>query len=107
MLWLVNNLGSLIAIVAAVLGLVTTWVLYGADIRQLKKNNERLEEELKELRTESREHQANTSLHIDPHRDEKRWDDLKSEIFRRFDTTDRKIDRLMLNAPAFPLPPAS
>lgn len=101
--WIANNLGALIAAVVAGLGLVATWVLYGADIRQLKKDMTRLQAELTQAEALVNKHHSDTTLHIDPHRDEKRWDDLKSEIFRRFDGMESKIEKLMIIHPPGPL----
>lgn len=96
MIWAANNIGTLIIIATMIFGGVAAWVLYGADIRQLKKDLAEVKGTLHEVEKIMREHMSDTSLHIDPHRDEKRWDDLKSEIFRRFDGMEGKIEKLML-----------
>ena len=79
-----------------IIGTIATWVLYGARITQLEKDIEKVTTAIEELEKIVREHQTDTTVHIDPHRDEKKWDDLKSEIFRRFDGVDGKIDKLMI-----------
>lgn len=103
MTWLANNIGVIITAAVVVLGVVSTWVLYGADIRQLKADKVRAEKEkekqdkvIEELKTALSMHSADTTLHIDPHRDEKRWDDFKNESWRRFDRVEEKIEKLML-----------
>lgn len=68
---------------------------------------EKLEEKVRVNEGEMREHIKRTDIHIDPHRDEKRFDDFKTEIFGKFadvkamqEETNRKIDRIqILHAP--------
>jgi uncharacterized protein YqgV (UPF0045/DUF77 family) len=110
--WIANNIGAVVTIVVVVLGVAATWVMYGARITQLEKDIKKLIEVVEKLEEFVRTHHADTSLHIDPHRDEKRWDDFKDQIFQRidgigqrFDSTDRKIERLMMVIP--PTPPGS
>lgn len=102
MQWIINNLGAMIALVGVVFGLVATYVLYGADIKQLKKDSERLDGEHRELQKQVQGHNADTSLHIDPHRDKRIWDEFKSETFRRFDRLEEKIEKLMITVPPPP-----
>ena len=103
MQWLAQNVVTILALSAFVGGLITTWVLYGADIRQLKKDSERQGSEHDELAREVRKHQSDTSLHLDPNRDKKIWEDFQRENARRFDRLEEKIEKLMLVA--HPAPP--
>ena len=99
MSWIVNNLGSLITTIAVFLGVVAVWVGYGADIRQLKKDRDAADKRFDDFEKEVRQHIQDATRHIDPYRDEKRWDEFKSDLFRRFDVIERKIERLMLVQP--------
>lgn len=101
--WISNNVGALISAVILVFGLVATWVLYGADIKQLKIDKNELKLNLAELEKVVSIHKSDTSLHIDPHRDEKRWDDFKAEIMRRFDGMEGKIEKIMVITPPPPM----
>lgn len=101
--WIKNNVAVLIGLVA--------WVILGiAGMIKLKLSNVQIIVDHKELKervnaneTEMRLHQKDTSIHIDPHRDEKRFDDFKTEIFGKFadvramqEETNRKIDRIQI-----------
>jgi hypothetical protein len=106
MQWVINNAGAVIAVLGAVFGFTATWVMYGARITQLEKDSEKKDKKIDELERALALHMSDTSLHIDPHRDEERWKDFKREIFgrfdgmvQRFDTTDRKIENLMIATP--------
>jgi hypothetical protein len=104
--WLSNNIGTVIAVIVAGCGLITTWVLYGADIRQLKLDRDQLKADLHATQEELKLHMANITIHLDPYRDERRWTEFRDGIFQRFDGftgrfdgVDRKIERLMLHVP--------
>lgn len=103
MQWLSNNPETIIGLAILIFGLVATWTMFGADIRQLKKDTADIKGELHELVRIEQAHRMDTSLHIDPHRDEKRMDDLKHDIFNRFDAVDRKLEKLMIIHPPGPL----
>ena len=111
--WLSNNVGALITAAVIIAGLIASWATNRARIENIEKSNQKCDDERKELQEQFRKiedimykHQANTSVHVDPERDTKRWDDFKAEISRRFDhidsrfdTTDRKIERIMIIQP--------
>ena len=101
--WISNNAQLLATLIMLGFGLVVTWALLGADIKQLKKDTAEIKAEVHELVKVTQAHRLDTTLHIDPHRDDKRWDDLKSEIFRRFDGMEGKIEKLMIIHPPGPL----
>lgn len=96
LLWITNNIGVLIALGVLVFGLVGTWVKYGSDITQLKKDADKSETKVEKLGDDLRLHLSDTSLHIDPARDEKRWAEFKGEILRRLDRLEEKIEKLMI-----------
>lgn len=91
-----NNIGSVIILIAyAAVGL-------GFIIRQEFKINQirvdigLMSVKVKENENTMRDHIGKTEIHIDPHRDEKRFDDFREEIIRQFAETNKKIDRLQL-----------
>lgn len=120
MIWLSNNVGVLVSLSVLFVAMVGAWYSNKARIDRLEeesgrhqtertaliqqnqKDKEKLDSKIEELERVVQSHTSDTRLHIDPSRDEKRWDDLKGEIFRRFDKMEGKIEKLMIIYPAAP-----
>lgn len=97
--WLAHNVGLVITLLTIAFGMVGTWVMYGARIAQLEKDRTQQDKDFRELRTEVLKHVADTTLHIDPHRDKQIWDDFKSEMRDGFERIEKKIERIMIQVP--------
>lgn len=112
--WLVHNW---VVIAGVAVGVISTWTLVGSDIRQLKKDRDEDRKKYEVCDSESKRaiealekelklHTQDSARHIDQYRDEKRFDEFKGELIRRFDgietrfdTSDRKLERLMISVP--------
>lgn len=115
--WLTRNFGMVAYGLGVLIAVVTAVAVIRGRVSRLEEKDggrdgeqAKQDERIKELEERVRIHQSDTTLHIDPHRDEKRWDDFKGELFgkidmlyQRFDATDRKMERLMVYTP----PPGS
>jgi hypothetical protein len=108
--WLSHNLGVVISLASIFVVLVGAFYANRAKIESQGEKIKALEDHIKDLETKVDKHQANSLIHIDPDRDKRAWDDFRREIFerfdgvgQRFDTTDRKLERLMIVTP----PPGS
>jgi len=103
MTWLANNLGVVITLLVLGVGVIGAWALNSYRIKSLEGANEGLVNEITAVQKELTEHRLNTSLHLDPNRDQAIWREFKEENMRRFDGIERKLDKLMLVAPTPPL----
>lgn len=101
--WLSHNTGTVVSVMAMLVAMVIAWATNSARIGQQEKESERLNQALKELADDVDAHRGDTALHIDPHRDQRMWDDMKNEMRTGFDRVEKKIEKLMLITPPPPL----
>lgn len=101
--WLSHNTGTVVSVLAMLVAMVIAWATNSSRITQLEKENERSSREFKELGQVVDRHRGDTSLHIDPRRDQRMWDDLKNEMRAGFERIEKKIELQMVYTP----PPGS
>lgn len=97
--WLSHNLGSVIILASFLLAGMGAWYHNNSRIGRLEEKEESKEDEVRELRMRIDKHIEDTTLHIDPQRDQRSWDDLKGEMRAGFERIEKKIERLMVYTP--------
>ena len=106
MTWLSSNLGVVISMVVLAAGAIAAWAVNSYRIGNLERDKELADKRADKLEEKLNEHITNTTLHIDPHRDKVIWEEFKTQmvqsftsVTQRFDSTDRKIERIIMLLP--------
>jgi len=84
-------------------GVIASWAVNSYRIGNLEDAKKEANNRVHELEEKMNNHIANTTLHIDPHRDKAIWEDFQGQVMRRFDGIDRKFDKVMLVLPTPPI----
>jgi hypothetical protein len=71
--WFDQHLEGVITFLFMVFGIATQWALMGASLRQHGKDITKLDERMRDNEECIDGHRADTSRHLDPVRDERRW----------------------------------
>jgi hypothetical protein len=75
--WFDNHLESVIGFLILVAGIVTQWAWMGATQKQHGKEIGKLDKRVSDNEECLDGHRADTSRHIDPVRDERRWSEMR------------------------------
>lgn len=76
--WVHKNIGTIVTVLVLLVGLAAQWANFGQAAERAKAVDQRLYI-----------HETDTKRHLDPERDERRW----QELLRRLDQIEQKIGR--------------
>ncbi|MDQ3820404.1 MAG: hypothetical protein M3362_22360 [Acidobacteriota bacterium] len=80
--WISSHWEGVVTLAVMVVGWIVTFARYGFRLSALERENKELKKRLEVNEEDLCEHISNTRRHIDPERDERRWQDLKEHLAR-------------------------